>query len=185
MTVLTRIRLAAALTVLVPVTLAALPAAAAADTSGDSLPVTVTVDRRAVEAGPGQRITVRSRIENTGRETLRDLVAHLSVLSTDPGVFVDPEDWSPERTQYVDELGPGESRTLTWSVQAVTSGPIQLLVSVTQPGGAAVVSGGPVDLAVGGRRVVNAGGVLPLVLWVPAGVLAMFGTTVLRRRRHR
>jgi len=32
---------------------------------------------------------------------------------------------------------------------------------------------------------VNAGGVLPLVLWMPAGVLALLGATSVRRRRHR
>jgi hypothetical protein len=178
------VTLTAALAVLLPVALAATPGAALAASSTETLPASVTLDRRAVDAGPGQRLRFQSRIENTGEEPLTDVVAHLSVLSTDPDVFVDPEDWARQRTQYIDDLGPGDSTSLTWSVQAVTSGPIQLIVSVTAPGRDAV-SGGPVDLTVTGQRVVDAGGVLPLVLWIPVGVLALFGTTLLRRRRHR
>jgi hypothetical protein len=173
-----------ALALLLPVSLAATPRAAIAADSAETLPATVTLDRRAVDAGPGQKVRFQSRIENTGVEPLTDVVAHLSVLSTDPDVFVDPEDWARERTQYIDDLGPGDSTSLTWSVQAVTSGPIQLIVSVTAPGRAAV-SAGPVDLTVAGQRVVNAGGVLPLVLWIPLGVLALLGATLLRRLRHR
>jgi hypothetical protein len=67
----------------------------------------------------------------------------------------------------------------------VTSGPILLFVSVTSPTARTVTSSGPLNMTVGGQRVVNAGGVLPLVLWMPAGVLALLGATSVRRRRLR
>jgi uncharacterized membrane protein len=177
--------LAGMLAALLPAAVMASAGGASAGAEAGGLPVTVTLDRDAVDAGPGEKVSFESTIENTGSEPLADLVAHMNILTTDPSVYVDPEDWSAERTQYLDELGPGESATLSWSVQAVTSGPLLLFVSVTSPTSDAVSSGGPIKFTVGGQRVVNAGGVLPLVVWMPAGVLALFGATLVRRRRHR
>ena len=37
------------------------------------------------------------------------LIAHLDVVSRDPGVYVDPEDWSSERTRYLPPVGGGAS----------------------------------------------------------------------------
>jgi hypothetical protein len=147
--------------------------------------VVVALDQHDVAASPGAKITFASTIRNTGDRPLDGYVAHLNILSTDKSVYVDPEDWSPKRTQYLDELAPGGSTTLSWNVRAVTSGPILLFVSVTSPTARTVTSSGPLNMTVGGQRVVNAGGVLPLVLWMPAGVLALLGATSVRRRRLR
>jgi uncharacterized membrane protein len=147
--------------------------------------VVVELDQREVAASPGEKVTFESTIRNTGDRPLADYVAHLNILSTDKSVYVDPEDWSPKRTQFLDEIPPGGSTTLDWDVRAVTSGPILLFVSVTSPTAESVSSSGPLQMTVGGQRVVNAGGVLPLVLWMPAGVLALLGATSVRRRRHR
>jgi hypothetical protein len=147
--------------------------------------VVVELDQHDLAAGPGEKITFESTIRNTGDATLQGYVAHLNILSTDESVYVDPEDWSPRRTQYLEALPAGGSTTLSWDVRAVTSGPLILFVSVTSPTAREVSSSGPLNLTVGGRRVVNAGGVLPLVLWMPAGVLVLLGATSVRRRRHR
>ena len=74
---------------------------------------------------------------------------------------------------------------LTWNVQAVTSGPLVLFVSVSSATSGQVESSGPYRLTVQGQRVVDATRVLPMVLWLPAGVLAALGGTLVRRRRHR
>ena len=147
--------------------------------------VVVELDQRDVAASPGQKVTFESTVRNTGDRPLSDYVAQLNILSTDKSVYVDPEDWSPKRTQFLDEIPPGGSTTLGWDVRAVTSGPLLLFVSVTSATADTVSSSGPLRMTVGGRRLVNAGGVLPLVLWMPAGVLALLGATTVRRRRHR
>lgn len=156
--------------------------AGAAASSGD---VDIELSRTKVQAGPGQQLFFESRIRNRGNGPLRGYVAHLNILSTDEGVYVDPEDWSPRRTQYLEELGPGESTTLTWNVRAVTSGPLILYVSVTSPTSRTVTSSGPLNLTVRGQRVVNSAGVVPLVVLMPGAVLALLGASLLRRRRHR
>jgi len=184
-----RLRAATAgLVLVVPLLLAAgaVPACATGTTitaAGER--IAVTLDRNELDAGPGEKIAFSSAIRNSGDEPRTDLVAHLNVLSTDPDVYVDPEDWSPRRTQYVDELAPGDTVTLDWDVQAVTSGPLILFVSVTSPSSDVVSSSGPLNLTVVGQRIVDSGKVLPLVLGMPSGVLAVVGATLVRRRRHR
>jgi hypothetical protein len=147
--------------------------------------VVVELDQSDLDAGPGEKLSFVSAVTNDGGTTLQGYVAHLNILTTDADVYVDPEDWSPERTQYLDPLAPGETTELTWSVQAVTSGPLILFVSVTSPDTDTVVSSGPLNLDVHGQRVVDSAGVTPLVLWTPASVLLLLGLVLTRRRRHR
>jgi uncharacterized membrane protein len=174
--------LVAGVLVVSPLALLSGSATAASETPLD---IAVVLDQHTLDAGPGDKITFRSTVRNTGDQPRTDLVAHLNILTTDPDVYVDPEDWSPTRTQYLDRLDPGDSQDLTWDVQAVTSGPLILYVSVTTPSSDQVSSSGPLNLTVGGQRVVDSGSVLPLVLWMPSGVLALAGATLVRRRRHR
>ncbi|MBY9075247.1 hypothetical protein K1X13_10500 [Nocardioides sp. WL0053] len=174
--------LAATLAALLPLGFAG---GAAAQSEPAAPAVEVRLDQDAATAGPGERISFESTVTNASELARTGLVAHLSILTTDPDVYVDPEDWSAQRTQYVDELAPGASTTLTWDVQAVTSGPLVLFVSVTGEAAGPVASSGPLDLTVGGQREVDSGQVLGLVLWTPAGVLALLGATLVRRRRHR
>lgn len=163
-------------------------AAASAVASGTVDPTSsllVELDTTAVDVGPGEKTTFRSTVRNTGDRPLAGLIAHLNILSSDPGVYVDPEDWLRLRTQYLDELAPGDSVQLSWTVQAVTSGPLVLYVAVTDPSGKHVTASAPLDMAVGGQRVVDSATVLPLVTSVPAGVLVLLVATRVRRRRHR
>lgn len=147
--------------------------------------ITVELDTDRADAGPGERLSFVSTVRNTGDQEVTGLVAHLNILTTDPDVYVDPEDWSPRRTQYLDVLAPGDTADVSWNVQAVTSGPLILFVSVTSLGGDRVVSSGPLRMTVHGQRVVDSTRVLPLVLWTPAAVLVLLGATLVRRRRHR
>lgn len=159
------------------------PTAASSSTTQSS--VSVTLDTEQLVAGPGERIHFTSTIRNGERGRLTGLVAHLNILTTDPDVYVDPEDWSPRRTQYLGELGAGEQRALEWDVRAVTSGPLVLYVAVTDPQAGTVTASGPLLLKVQGQRAVNSQNVLPLVAGVPAGVLVLLGLTGARRRRQR
>lgn len=159
--------------------------AASVSASASDGAIVVELDQSRLDAGPGEKFSFVSTVRNQGRTSLEGYVAHLNILTTDESVYVDPEDWSPERTQYLDALAPGDSAELTWSVQAVTSGPLILYVSVTSPDSSAVVSSGPLNLDVQGQRVVDSAGVMPLVLWTPASVLLLLGAVLTRKRRHR
>lgn len=180
---LTRTVLACALP-LALLTLTGQPASADTATAGSD-GIVVELDESALDAGPGEKLSFESTIRNTGDAPLDGYVAHLNILTTDESVYVDPEDWSPKRTQYLDVLAPGDSTSLTWTVQAVTTGPLILFVSVTSPTTDTVTSSGPLQLTVGGQRVVDATRVMPVVVATPGAVLLLLGATFIRRRRHR
>jgi hypothetical protein len=163
---------------------AAAPAAAAERPAADS-PLSVVLDETALEVGPGQKIEFTSTVRNTGEQSVADLVAHVAILTSDADVYVDPEDWSPRRTQYVDRLDGGEDTTLSWDVQAVTAGPVILYVAVSDPGSDTVAVSGPLYMQVTGRREVNSQDAFPLVAGVPAAVLLLLGLTGVRRRLRR
>jgi hypothetical protein len=145
---------------------------------------TVELDRTHVSTRIGQHFTFATTIRNTGDQPARDLVAHLNVLSSDPGVYVDPEDWSAQRTRYLPPLPGHGSTRITWKVQAVNSGHLTIYVTaLPRYGGGAISVSEPLRLEVAARRTLNSGGVLPLALGIPA--LLAGGAAAMRLRRPR
>jgi hypothetical protein len=115
----------------------------------------------------------------------RGLVAHLNVASLRPGVYVDPEDWSTSRTRYLDPIPAGGTATVRWSLQAVNAGTFAVYVAVLpqDAAGRPPTVGRAVRVTVAERRTLDAGGILPLALGVPAAVGVAAGGLALRRRR--
>jgi hypothetical protein len=150
--------------------------------------VTVTLDRDRVATALGDGFGFTSTIRNTSRRTLTGLVAHLNIASLRGGVYVDPEDWSPRRTQYVQPLAPGASIDLSWRVTAVNGGRLGVYVTVLpsrapQTAATGLAVGAPIDLRVAERRTLNSGGVLFVALGVPGLLaLAMAGARARRGR---
>ena len=129
----------------------------------------------------GEEVRFSSVVANRGSAPLRGLVAHVDVVSWDGSVYVDPEDWSSERTRYLPTLPAGASITVPWTVKAVNSGHLAAYVVVLGTG--RPVAGPALDLRVAERRTIDAGGVLPLALGVPALLgLAMVSVRARRRR---
>lgn len=145
---------------------------------------TVELDRTHVSTEIGGHFTFATTIRNTGGQPLQDLVAHLNVLSSDPGVYVDPEDWSSQRTRYLPTLPGHGSTRVTWNVQAVNSGHLTIYVTALPRyrGGTIAVSE-PLRLEVAARRTLNSGGVLPLALGIPGLIGGAAVATRLRRPR--
>jgi len=148
--------------------------------------VSVALDRTTISTTIGQRFSFTSTVRNDGDQPLGTVVAHLNVLSLDPDVYVDPEDWSTSRTSYAGTLGAHASKRLTWNVQAVNTGRFVLYVAVTAEQGAAdVAASNTLRLGVAQQRTLNAGGILPLAAAMPASVLLLMGLAARRRRRLR
>jgi hypothetical protein len=154
------------------------PPAAAAD-------VSVTVDRTGVATGLGKRFTFRSTFTNPGPGAARGLVAHLNIASMRRDVYVDPEDWSTSRTRYLDPIPAGGTATVRWRLQAVNAGEFAVYVAVlgVDSAGRPPSVGGTVRVTVADRRSLDAGGILPLALGVPAAIGLAAAGLALRRRR--
>lgn len=163
--------------------LALVAALAAASLAPAAAATTVQLDRTHVSTGIGRHFTFSTTIRSDSARVVSGLVAHLNVLSSDPGVYVDPEDWSSHRTRYLSPLRARTSRRLTWSVTAVNSGSITIYVAVLpRHGPGSVVTSPPLRVEIAKRRTLNSGGVLPLVLGIP-GLLALAATGARARRR--
>ena len=106
------------LTGLMAVALTWLPAPALAETP---LSVKVVAEPAQVKTLLGDRFMITTEITNTSATPSGEILAHLNVASIEGSVYVDPEDWSPSRSQQL-SLDPGESRKLSWELQAVNSG---------------------------------------------------------------
>lgn len=172
-----------------PLTLACAAIIAALAASPAAGSVELTASRARVSTQLGATFAIDTTIRNTGRAPLSGLVAHLNVVSLTPGVYVDPEDWSSERTQYVDPIAPGTSATLTWRVKAVNGGDFAVYV-VALPGRSGVAAGQPLAVSPAvavhatEHRTLDTAGALPVVLLVP-GLLAALWLWLTARRERR
>jgi hypothetical protein len=169
---------------------ATLVAIATASTTAAPTQITsgvVSLSRTSVSVGIGDSFSFTSTITNRGSAPVSGLVAHLNVLSFTHGVYVDPEDWSSNRTRYLGPISPGQSTTVDWTVKAVNGGDFGIYVAVlgTPASGASPAEPtiSPALVAhVTEQRNVNPQGVLPLALGVPALIAGAMGVARLRRR---
>jgi len=169
---------------LVTVLLAGLAALALSRTPGAGA-VSVQVDRTAISTALGHKFQFRSTISNRGSVAARHLIAHLNVLSLRSGVYVDPEDWSSNRTRYLPPIPAGRSIDVNWRMQAVNAGSFGVYVAVLPQSGAAVppTTGPTVRVSVAHRNTLNSGGILPLALGIPAVLCVLLLGLRARRRR--
>jgi hypothetical protein len=153
--------------------------------AGAAVPaVSVEIDRTAITTDLGQTFSFQSTIRNRGSAPAAGLVAHLNVLSLRPGTYVDPEDWSTDRTRYLPPIPARGSTTLTWRVTAVHSGAIGVYVAVLPADGTGRPAVGPTVRAdVTARETIDSGGIVPLALGVP-GIIGVLALAILARRRR-
>jgi hypothetical protein len=147
----------------------------------------VKVDRTRIETQLGHTFSFRTTITNRGSTAAKGYVAHLNVVSYDPGVYVDPEDWSGARTRYLPAIPPARSVTVDWRLQAVNAGRFAVYVAVAPPSGSvAPPSTGPaIPVAIAERKTLNSQGILPLAVGMPALLgLVWLGTRVRRPDRR-
>ena len=170
---------------LLAVALSWLPAPALAE---PPLSVKVVTEPAQVKTLLGDRFMITTEITNTGAKPTGEILAHLNVASIEGSVYVDPEDWSPSRSQQL-SLQPGESRKLSWELQAVNAGHFAAYVAVV-PFGSKVAGNEPlmisplVNVDVASRSTLTAGGALPVVVVVPLLLgLAAAGLFFRARRR--
>ena len=146
--------------------------------------VEVQISRAHVSTELGGKFTFTSTVVNRGTTPAEGLIAHLNVLSLRPGVYVDPEDWASQRTRYLHPIPPGGTLTTTWHVQAVNVGSFGVYVAVLSERSTSPPTTGPtLELAVAERDTLGSGGIVPLVVGVPA-LLALLAAVVRLRGRE-
>lgn len=139
--------------------------------------IQVTIDRDAEIVRAGDAVLFNTTIKNTATEMAPPLIVAMNLINLDAeGEIVDPEDWSPERTQYIASLAAGQSATLAWRVNTILDGDYMVyMVVIPQPDDAEetsqpVASSG-IHLTVTPYSKLNPRGVLPFTIGVPLVLL--------------
>lgn len=140
--------------------------------------IEIEVDTEAATLKTGDEIEFTTVVTNVGTSESPELVVAMNIINLGKSDPVDPEDWSPERTQAIDPLAPGESAEQAWTVEAIQDGNYMVyLTAIVKPGSAEettlpVTSPG-VHLTVAAFQNTNPGGVLPVALGMPLGLVAV------------
>jgi hypothetical protein len=162
-------------------------ALAQAQSQGGELQIVINMDNKTLKTGDS--LDFETVVTNSGTRPTPAVIVAMNIINlSKTGDVVDPEDWSPERTQYLDGLSPNESATLSWEVNPVLDGDYMVyMVAIPEPEDAgtstqAVASRG-LHLSVAKFTSLNPGGVLPYAVGVP--VLIVIGIFLLFRLRNR
>jgi uncharacterized repeat protein (TIGR01451 family) len=149
--------------------------------------IAIDVDYKIVKTG--DKILYTTVVTNQGTVTSRPLVVAMNIINLNAaGDIVDPEDWSPQRTQYIDALPAGQAKTLAWRVNAILDGNyLVYMVLVPEPDGkegtSRPVASSGLHLTVTPFTKLNPGGVLPYAIGGPA--LLLGGMVLVYRARRR
>ena len=153
---------------------------------GDELEI--SIDSKFKQVKMGEVVKFNTAIINRGVQTSSPLIVALNVVNLkEMGEVVDLEEWSPQRTQYIDSLAPDESIKLDWIVTTGLHGEyIVYIALIPQPANAEAVTSpvasSSLHLSVAPSARLNPSGVLPFALGVPLFLLAI--TFVVYRRRR-
>lgn len=158
------------------------PAALAARAANGG--VQIAADRTAIATKLGRPFGFRTAITNAGATAAPGLIAHLNVLSLRDGTYVDPEDWSSNRTRYLAMIPVGGSTTIPWQLHAVNAGRFAVYVALVRSDGTALPAvSPPVRVTVTDRRTLNSAGILPLAIGIPMLLGLVWGLVRLSRSR--
>ena len=159
------------------------PTAAAQSSVGNELSIQISQETATLMAGDW--VAFHTVLQNDSATATPPLAVHLSVADVKSGRHVDPEDWSPQRTQYV-QLQPGESVQLNWRLHALFEGEFATFLTVLSPERTFVpLMSSPLQLQVTPDNILPLRTVIPVVAVVPIFPLGLLLVTVLNRRKRR
>jgi ABC-2 type transport system permease protein len=149
----------------------------------------ISIDRAYEIQRTGEIFNFKTQVKN-GEPHQRSgpLVVAMNIINLGSGQPVDPEDWSPERTQAVDPLKPGQTSDLHWEIDPILKGDYLIYLVVTpKPVGSTAtsqpVTSSAIHMTVKQYTWLNPGNILPIAIGIPAALIAVWlGLRALRRR---
>lgn len=152
------------------------------------LQISVDLDHKTVLAG--DMINFHTVVTNNGTQQSSPFHVSMNIIKIGSGEPVDPEDWSPERTQEVEPLAAGQSAQQSWVVHGILKGNYMVYMTIipTPVGPDATTqttSSMGIHVIVKPSNKTNPGGVLPIAIGIP--VALALGMLLVRRpwRRRR
>ena len=153
-------------------------------------PLQISIDVGAKVVQAGTPIFYNTVLTNNGTAASPPLIVAMNITNIDAkGEIVDPEDWSPERTQYTESVAAGQSVKLSWRVNAILDGDYMVyMVAIPTPSSKETtsqpVASSGIHLTVTPFTKLNPGGVLPYAIGGPV-VLGLMIFFVYRHRRRK
>ncbi|HSF18356.1 MAG TPA: ABC transporter permease subunit [Vicinamibacteria bacterium] len=154
------------------------------------LPLRVSIDVGYRQMKTGEMINFKTSVTNDSPdEESPAMIVAMNIINIDgEGDPVDPEDWSPQRAQYVEPLEPGETAIQDWTVHAVWEGEFMTyMVVIPEPEGpdstTQPLTTSGIHMTVASGQSLNPGGVLPFAIAIPVALLV--ATLVIFRLRRK
>lgn len=152
------------------------------------LQITIDMDYTVVKTG--DKVEYNTVVTNNASEASSPLIVAMNVINLDAnGDVVDPEDWSPQRTQYIESLSTGQSASQHWIINTILDGDYMVYMvliptptsreATSQP-----VATSGIHLTVTPFTRLNPGGVLPYAIGIPVLVLVVVILFYRLRRRN-
>lgn len=149
----------------------------------------ISIDKVSAVARNGDKIEFHTVVTNSSEQFSPPLIVAMNIINLDSmGDVVDPEDWSPERTQYLEALADGESVAQSWILNTILEGNYMVYMALIPAPDQADSTSQPVasqgiHVTVTYFARLNPGGILPLAIGMPILLtLIMLGFLGLRRR---
>jgi ABC-2 type transport system permease protein len=170
----------------VSLTVSPVSASYAGQAEVEGLDISIEKEFKLVETG--DEIKFNTVVTNNGPQTSAPLIVAMNIINLDQtGEAVDPEEWSPKRTQYIESLASGKADRQSWTITTATKGDFMVYMtliseaaSVESAGRPVASSGVPFTVAPSARR--DLMGVLPFIFGGP--VVVLVATYIVYRRRR-
>jgi ABC-2 type transport system permease protein len=176
------------LVVVLLVSLSVSPVNAIHNSQAQEHDIAIAVDSKFKLVEMGDVVQFNTVVSNNGLQPAPPLIVAMNVVNLDAtSESVDVEEWSPDRTKYIDSLVPDESISLDWIVTTRLPGNYMVyIVLIPQPASADVttspVASSSLYLTVEHYVTLRPRTVIPFAVGVPAFLLAI--TFVVYRRRR-
>jgi hypothetical protein len=152
-------------------------------------PLQIGISTSNMVSKTGDKLVFETTTTYNGEGTSPPLIAAMNIVNLEDGAPVDPEDWSPQRTQTIPPLAQGESSTEKWIIYSILSGNyLAYIVSIPKPdtpeASSVPVSSPGLHLTVHEYVRLNPRGILPLLIGMPVFLAILFFTLFWIRRRQ-
>lgn len=135
----------------------------------------------------GGNLDLRITMKNSGAQSSPPLVIHLDITNPDRSTSVDPEDWTATLSKSVGRIAGGDTITVDWSIQPISSGTFAAYAVALSPGAADLATSNVSRIDVADQRTLDPNGILVAAIGVPSlvGALLLLQIRLARRTRDR
>ncbi|NJD58841.1 MAG: hypothetical protein FIA98_05515 [Anaerolineae bacterium] len=151
--------------------------------------LSISIDLDSIVVKTGDKVEFNTVVANQGNSASPPLIVAMNIINLDAkGDVVDPEDWSPQRTQYNESLGSGKSINQAWIINTILDGNYMVYMVLipapaSQAGTSHPVASSGIHLTVTPYTRLNPGGVLPYAIGGP--IIVLIGILALYRLRRK